>query len=105
MGNFSNNSFPTDRWGSGDTLDTLPSAIASHDATMRAVFGFSVNALTQCMDISDAGAVRLPVSLQIGATTEPVIDDIINTIPASPGASEDTQLATVEAMRAYFEAQ
>ncbi|MHC4372269.1 MAG: hypothetical protein ACYSW8_32090, partial [Planctomycetota bacterium] len=72
MGNFSANSFPTDRWVSGDSLDTLPSAIASIDATMRSVFGFSVNSLTQAMDIADSGAVRIPVSLQIGASSEPV---------------------------------
>ncbi|MHC4302020.1 MAG: hypothetical protein ACYS7Y_32555 [Planctomycetota bacterium] len=101
MGNFSANSFPTDRWVSGDSLDTLPSAIASIDATMRSVFGFSVNSLTQAMDIADSGAVRIPVSLQIGASSEPVIDEILDAIPQTPGASEDTELATVQAIRQY----
>ncbi|MHC4302021.1 MAG: hypothetical protein ACYS7Y_32560 [Planctomycetota bacterium] len=105
MGTFSANAFPLARWVSGDTLDDLPSAIASLDAALRSVFGFSVNALTQAMDIADDGSVRLPVSLQIGVTTEPVIDDIVNTIPSSPAANEDKKLATVEAMRAFFEAQ
>jgi hypothetical protein len=101
VGNFSTDSFPTERWASLDGLDNLPDAIASIDAAIRNLLGVSTNQLSQAMDIADTGAVRLLESLQIGDTTEPIISDIVNAIPDTPGASEQKELATVYAIRRF----
>lgn len=99
MGNFSGTSFPTDRWADSDTGNTLDQAIASIDEAIRHVLGVSTNTLTAPFAITEAGAVTAKVSFAIGTSAD--IDDILATIPASPGSSEDTELATVEAIRKY----
>jgi hypothetical protein len=105
MSNYSTNSFPTNRWGANDGLNALPQAIASLDAAIRSLFGLSTSALTQAMVISDAGAVRLTQSLQIGNTSQPIIIDVSESIGSTVGSNEDVQLATVEAIRAFVAAQ
>ena len=103
MGNFDTDAFPTERWASSDSLDDLPTAVASIDAALRSTFGLSTSAITKAFTIGDAGTVKVEVSLAIG--TSGAMIDILDTIPSSPGANEDLKLATVDAMRAFFEAQ
>jgi len=99
MGNFSTDSFPSLRWVAADDLSNLPEAIQSIDASIRNVFGFTTSLLTKAMEISDAGAVRVANSLQIGSSAEPVIVQIKSSIPGTPGAAEDTELVTLQAIR------
>jgi len=99
MGNYTEDSFPTNRWTDSDTGNELDSCIASIDAAIRHVLGVSTNTLVAPFDITDAGAVTVTTSLAIGTSAD--MDDIVSEIPATPGSSEDTELATVQAIRAF----
>ena len=103
MGNYSTDSFPTNRWADSDALSNLSTAIASIDASIRHAFGFSVNALTAPFDIADDGSIVVQTSLAIG--TSNAIIDVVDSIPASAGANEDQKIATVESIRAYLLAE
>jgi len=97
MGNFSTDSFPLNRWTDSDVGSDLDDAFASIDEAIRTTFGFSVNSLTAPFDIADDGSVVVQTSIAIGTSNAMI--DVVDEIPASPGANEDQKLAHVEAIR------
>ena len=100
MGNYSTDSFPTNRWSGSDALSNLSTAIASVDASIRHAFGFSVNTLTAPFDIGDDGAIVVQTSLAIGTSNAMI--DVVDSISASAGANEDQKLATIAAIRLFM---
>jgi hypothetical protein len=103
MGNFSTNSFPSNRFTDSDTLATLDSAIQSIDAAIRHAFGFSVNTLTAPFDIADDGSIVVQTSIAIGTSNAMI--DVVDSIPASAGANEDQKLAHVDAIRSFLDVE
>lgn len=99
MGNFSTNSFPSNRWTDSDVLSDLDQGIQSIDAAIRHAFGFSTNTLTAPFDIADDGSIVVQTSIAIGTSNAMI--DVVDSIPASAGANEDQKLAHVEAIREY----
>jgi len=103
MGNFSTNSFPSNRWTDSDSGADLDTAFASIDAAIRHAFGFSVNALVAPFDIADDGSIVVQTSIAIGTSNAMI--DVVDSIPASPGANENQKLAHVTAIRGFLDMQ
>jgi len=103
VGNFSTDSFPSNRWTSSDVLSDLAEAIQSIDAAMRHAFGFSVNSLTAPFDIDDDGSMVIQTSIAIGTSNAMI--DVVDEIPASAGANEELKLAHVTAIRNFLDVQ
>lgn len=103
MGNFDVDGFPATRWALTDPGSDLTECFQSLDKAIRfalfnAAASVDMNGWTKPIYLQD-GLCNIPNEFQIGSGE--TIDDIVDAIPDTPGVTEDTELATVEAIRAF----